>query len=92
MSWFELMDDITDLLSVKPPPHFLVLHAGGNDLVNVPTGELCARIQHDIKRLREMLPACTIVWSDVLTRLKYRGCTNIQAMERKCKRTCMLYS
>ncbi|OWF42379.1 hypothetical protein KP79_PYT24554 [Mizuhopecten yessoensis] len=86
MSWYELIADINDLLGLKPPPDLLILHAGGNDCVSIPTDKLCARIENDIKWLHNTLPACTIVWSDILTRNKYRGCSNIQAMERKRKR------
>ncbi|OWF50781.1 hypothetical protein KP79_PYT00828 [Mizuhopecten yessoensis] len=86
MSWFEMMDVIKELLGKKPPPDFLLLHAGGNDLINVPTVELCAKIAKDIDELHTLLPGCSIIWSDILTRLKYRGCENIQAIEKKRKR------
>ncbi|OWF50482.1 hypothetical protein KP79_PYT22430 [Mizuhopecten yessoensis] len=70
MSWFEMMEVIKELLGKKPPPDFLLLHTGGNDFINVPTVELCAKIAKDIDELHTLLPACSIIWSDILTRLK----------------------
>ncbi|OWF43971.1 hypothetical protein KP79_PYT19784 [Mizuhopecten yessoensis] len=86
MSWFAVRGALTYQLSQQPPPHFLVIHAGGNDLTTTPTSELCVRIENDVHTLAKDLPHCTIIWSDILPRLQWRGCTSVTGIERKRKR------
>ncbi|KAJ8320014.1 hypothetical protein KUTeg_001601 [Tegillarca granosa] len=70
----------------KRVQRILILHVGGNDLIDYTTSMLCAKIEYDISILAQWLPNTIIIWSDILPRLYWRGSLNIKAIEKKRKR------
>lgn len=86
MSWYDVRRTLSLHLSQSAPPQFLIIHTGGNDLTTTSTSVLSARIENDIHSLAKSLTNCMLIWSDILPRLQWRGCTSITGIERKRKR------
>ena len=80
MRWADLMPKIKWLLKNNSPPQFLVIHCSGNDLGFKNLNILRYRIKLSILAIHKMMPSTTIVWSQVLPRLKWRRSVNSKAM------------
>ena len=65
-------------------PDMIVIHCGGNSLVEVRLGYLAKAIKDDIGNLSKKLHfLCTIIWSDMLPRLTWRGAIAKSVIEIK---------
>ena len=65
-------------------PDMIVIHCGGNSLVEVRQGYLAKAIKDDIGNLSKKLHfLCTIIWSDMLPRLTWRGAIAKSVIEIK---------
>lgn len=67
-------------------PKAVILHCGGNDLGFEPCGALLFHFKFAIAVLSRMLPGCSLIWSSILPRKKYRYSQNDHAMETTRKR------
>lgn len=80
---------IKSLLKVEDPPHFLVLHCGGN---NIPgnKGEksvyLRLKINNTLVSLAKLLHDTVLVWSQILPRQHWRGGVDQEAVDTVRKR------
>ena len=54
----------------RATPVKLVIHVGGNDLVNIRQAKMMKRITKDIKHIYSVFPSSCLVWSDILPRCK----------------------
>ncbi|KAJ8322171.1 hypothetical protein KUTeg_000642 [Tegillarca granosa] len=86
MKWHNVLTTVSKNIRNFPVPRILILHVGGNDLIDYTTSMLCAKIEYDISILAQWLPNTIIIWSDILPRLYWRGSLNIKAIEKKRKR------
>ncbi|XP_062610981.1 uncharacterized protein LOC134272832 isoform X1 [Saccostrea cucullata] len=86
MKWGDLIDSMEQKLTKCPPPAYLVIHLGGNDITSIKSEVLCTRIEHDICLMTNRLPSCKMIWSDILPRRKWIGGRDICSVERKRKR------
>ena len=81
MSWLGLgggrigdfMDRMQRYLSGGSAPHTLVVHIGSNDIFMMTKKELCEAVDELLKGLRQLLPSCRLVWSNILPRLFWYG-------------------
>ena len=71
----------------RPPPVMLVIHVGGNDLVNISQAKMMKKITKDIKYIHSVFPSSYLVWSDILPRSKWLGlkptARNISNIDKK---------
>ena len=75
----DFLTRVREKLSRNPAPNTLVVHIGGNDIFaeNSTKKELCENIESLIIQLRQLLPNCRIVWSNILPRLFWYGETHL---------------
>ncbi|XP_048245294.1 uncharacterized protein LOC125376902 [Haliotis rufescens] len=86
MKWKSLLPFLQQKLRRSPPPAWLLLHLGGNDLGDVPTTVLLQTVSRDLTKIHHMMPFTQVIWSDVLQRVTWRGIPDGRVMERKRKR------
>lgn len=86
MKWYQLLPRITALLREKSHPRVLIIHLGGNDLTSTPLKVLIEQIKCDLSKIQHMMPKTQIVWSDVTTRIRYKG-ANSNAKAEKARKT-----
>ncbi|XP_041346999.1 uncharacterized protein LOC121366737, partial [Gigantopelta aegis] len=88
LKWDGAMYNIRKRLVENPPPQYIVLHVGSNDVTEIATAELCVKVERDIHSLSQSLLSskCILVWSDLLPRLTWRGGNSVTAIEKKRKR------
>ena len=69
MVWESLEPLVETRLKHFPPPGFLLIHLGGNDIVHRPSVDLILNIKATILKFRALMPHTVIIWSDILPRL-----------------------
>lgn len=83
MRWKQVCPKVRSLLKVEDPPHYLLVHCGGND---IGQEDKCVVLRENIKKglekLQNLLPNTTLIWSQVLPRLQWRGEVDHLALER----------
>lgn len=86
LRWCLVCGYVRMLLQFEDPPDLLVLHVGGNDLGQVPLGDLRFNILLFLEDLRSLLPHTKFVYSQILPRLHWRYEYNHSAMEKARRR------
>ena len=90
MHWNNLRPKVQWEMLIRPPPVMLVIHVGGNDLVNIRQAKMMKRITKDIKYIHSVFPSSYLEWSDILLRSKWLGlrptAKNISKMDIKRRR------
>ena len=90
MHWHELLPKLQHKMLFHPRPSRILIHVGGNDLVQVKQAKLMKRIKKDLKYIAAVFPSTFVVWSDVLPRKQWRGLQdtpeNLVKMHNKRKR------
>lgn len=83
MRWKQVCPKVRSLLEVEDPPHYLLVHCRGND---IGQEDKCVVLRENIKKgldkLQNLLPNTTLIWSQVLPRLQWRGEVDHLALER----------
>ena len=54
-------------------PKWVIIHLGGNDLVNEPLYSIINKVFAVFSLVRAQLPGVQVVWSEILPRVAYRG-------------------
>ena len=67
-------------------PHALVIHCGGNAIGMVSIREVLKHLIYATFIVSKMLPNSLLIYSQILTRKKWRYNSNLKAMERARKR------
>ncbi len=86
MNWKSLNPTVEEKLKSSPPPSFLLLHLGSNDLGTVSVKELIEDMKCDLLRLKLLLPNTKIVWNDILMRRYWHQAQNGKKLELARKR------
>ena len=79
------VDNIRNMMRFEDPPNYIVVHIRGNDLGNISLGYLHYQLVHFMSWLSNQLPETTLIWSQILPRLKWRNFENTVIMD-KCRR------
>ncbi|KAK3105093.1 hypothetical protein FSP39_017153 [Pinctada imbricata] len=73
MKWDEVLPKVRTLLRIEDPPAYLMIHCCGNDIAGkINSITLRHEIEAGLITLSRMLPNTTLVWSQILPRLKWR--------------------
>lgn len=86
MLWGDLIPTIERLLDDQPPPDFILIQLGSNDLGSRTGTSLILNIEIDLLRLNVLLPSTKIIWSEILQRRYWHRAMNGKAIEKARKR------
>lgn len=84
MHWHELLPKLQHKILFHPRPSMILIHVGGNDLVQVKQVKLMKRIKKDLKYIAAVFPSIFVVWSDVLPRKQWRDLRILLKIWSKC--------
>ena len=68
MSWYDFAATVEKEIKLLPPPSYLIIQLGSNDLGKGKSCGLIVDIKRDIGRIRLLLPNTRIIWSEILLR------------------------
>ena len=88
--WKELIPKFEFLLRRHPPPKFVLIQLGSNDLGTVTCWQLAENIICHILRIHALMPNMLIVWSDILQRRYWHNPNNGKSIEKTRKRVNLL--
>lgn len=85
MQWNDLLHRMQYLMMFKKKPFMVIIHLGGNSVVNTKLRTFEKKITKDIEYMFSSYPDTCFVWSDILPRLDWRGVkpSDFKAMEKK---------
>lgn len=89
MRWEQLTNFVEKKLADSPPPNYMVIHLGSNDLTNLKTKDLICNIECSILRLRTLYPQIKLIWSDILQRCYWHGAlsqVNVEGTRKRINR------
>mgnify|MGYP002634365876 CR=1 FL=1 len=86
MKWFNVDRTIDATFSWRGVPSILIIHCGGNDLVNCCNGELLFHMRSTFHFFKCTMPNTLIIWSFILPRLSWRGALNNDKIEKSRRR------
>lgn len=73
MRWKDFDPLFDNKLKSNPPPDYLVVYLGSNDLGNLCEVELIHTIKCSLLRCKVLVPGMTFIWSDMLPRLYWHN-------------------
>lgn len=73
---------INTMLQYEDPPHFLLIHVGANDIGDLRLADLRNYLKNIVTAISDIMPNTTIIWSQMLPRLRWRYSVNNKAMEQ----------
>lgn len=82
MKWEQLNHTIATYLVKNPPPGFILIQLGSNDLGVSDTRELITQIKCDLLRIGALIPGVKVIWSDILPRRYWHCARTPVALER----------
>lgn len=85
MAWPAFKNRIQYLMMMMARPFMIVVHLGGNSVVDIKLRTFQKKIERDFKYMFITYPGVIFIWSDILPRLEWRGAEpkDFPAMERK---------
>ena len=72
MKWAQLLPRLQGLLQHCQAPDAMIIHLGGNDLTSTPLKTLIITIKDDLTKVKQLMPALRLIWSDITARIRYR--------------------
>lgn len=78
----KLKNHIKVMLKLEDPPNYIVIHIGGNDIGHIRLGYLHYQLEEFMSWLAQLMPETTLIWSQILPRMKWRYSENLKAIER----------
>lgn len=78
----DVLQTLKTLIKYADKPNILVLHFGGNDIGQIPTGDLRFSIISILEEIMTLFPSALLVWSQMLPRLKWRNEISHKALNR----------
>ena len=81
-------------LKSGPPPNYLLVHQGSNDLLLIPGVELFHQIKFSFLRCKVLAPTMTIIWSVMLPHLYWhnaKSARNINSARKDVNRKVKQY-
>ncbi len=86
MKWDSLVPLLRHKLTRNPPPAWLLIHLGSNDITDQQIGQLIKTLDADFAQIRSLFPNTQVIWSDILQRISWRGFEHDPVTERKRQR------
>lgn len=90
MHWNQLLPTLHLKMMFNTPPTVLLIHLGGNDLVDIKQAKLMKSMRKDLKYIGSVFPNAYLVWSDILPRRHWRDMDftpkNLSNINERCKR------
>ena len=83
MIWGDFRPTFDRLLGSRPPPDFVLIQLGSNDLGSVTSVNLIHNIEIDLLRLHMLLPQTKIIWSEILQRRYWHTAISGKAVESR---------
>ncbi|KAM8960634.1 LOW QUALITY PROTEIN: uncharacterized protein RCH25_036373 [Pelodytes ibericus] len=80
--WKDVFAELLHLLDFGRRPDLVLFHAGGNDLGLIPQRLLVKAMKQDIDRLRDRVPEVSVIWSEIVPRVKRRYARDPAAISR----------
>ena len=81
MKWQDFDPLFENKLSTSPPPDYLVVHLGSNDLGSIRSSELVYSMKCSFLRCKALAPNSTIIWSDMLPRRYWHNAKDASKVE-----------
>ena len=81
MGWSRFRPKVDTLLRTEPPPRWLCILLGSNDLGKKPLHELISCAKMNLMYVTYECPEMKIIWSDILPRIEYRGAISNKKLE-----------
>ena len=91
MRWQDFDSTFEKKLKSNPPPNYLVVHLGSNDLGILPGAQLFYSIKCSFLRCKLLAPNMSIVWSDMLPRLYWHNAKSAASVDSMRKSKMFLY-
>ncbi|OCT77494.1 hypothetical protein XELAEV_18028586mg [Xenopus laevis] len=82
LCWDEVVPLIIQNAKHWGSPNMILIHCGGNDLGQCPMKHLIKNIRKDFLRLWSLFPGVSLVWSEIIPRLQWRGARSVSAIDR----------
>jgi hypothetical protein len=79
--WSNVVSIVHGSINLRGIPMAVLLHCGGNDIGEVPSGALFHQMKFTITILSRMLPGFSVIWSSILPRRSWRYSNNDHAKE-----------
>lgn len=70
------------MIKYDEKPHIVIVHTAGNDIGSVSTKTICSKVREFFEWLYKLMPETKLVWSQILTWLKWQYSENLYAMDR----------
>ena len=86
LGWHRLRHAIEAEVLLGTPPSIIVVHLGGNDLVNHSVWQIRNIMDREFRYIRTAFPTCLLIWVDILPRRLWSGADNVKAVDNKRKR------
>jgi hypothetical protein len=64
----------------------ILVHAGANDITSTKCLQLSAVVRDVIEWIVKRLPSVTVIWSDMMSRLQWRGANDVKGVDKSRKR------
>lgn len=81
MKWQDFDPLFESKLKTNPPPDYLIVHLGSNDLGLATSLELFHSIKCSFLRCKLLAPNLSIIWSDMLPRLYWHNASDASKVE-----------
>ena len=91
MRWEQFDALFESTLKSSPPPNYLLVHLGSNDLGLIPGIQLFHLIKCSFLRCKVLAPHMTIIWSDLLPRLYWHNASKIDSARKDVNRNVKQY-
>ncbi|KAM3917711.1 uncharacterized protein RB166_016656 [Leptodactylus fuscus] len=82
LRWSQVLPEVVRLSRCITSPVILVLHVGGNDLGYVRKSDLVPLIRSDLESIPSFFKKVVVVWSEMVSRVNWRGARDYKAMEK----------
>lgn len=87
MKIYDLNNAITGMINIKGQPDVILIHCGANDILNCPLRGVLYTMKVELVHLmHRVAPGTSIIYSEMLPRLKWLNSYNDQLVEKTRKR------
>jgi hypothetical protein len=78
--------ELENLLATNPKPSVIVLHVGADDISSTKSIMLRQALREMMDGVISLLPETCLIWSEMISRLRYPGAVKVGAIEKERRR------